>query len=134
MKIGDVAGGVNDSGYVQIKIDRKLYQAHRLVFTWMYGETPESHVDHINMIKNDNRLVNLRVATRSENFGNQRAYKSNKSGLKGVHWCNHRKKWVAQIQHNNKSHSLGGYDCPAAASFAYQIAADKLFGAHARPF
>ena len=75
---------------------------------------------------------NLRIACQSENNANSRIRKDNNSGLKGVCWLKRDKKWRATIGIDGKSRSFGNSDCPAAASFAYQIEADKAFGEFAR--
>jgi hypothetical protein len=95
------------------------------------GEWPADQVDHINGDKSDNRWCNLRAADNSQNHANIGLLSSNTSGLKGV--VRAKKKWGAQIGVNNQNVWLGNFDCPAAASFAYQIAADKAFGEFARP-
>lgn len=132
-KFGVVAGYKLASGHIRIKVVGKSYPAHRLAWLYMTGEHPPTeHVDHINLVRNDNRWSNLRLATSSENCANKRKLSINRSGWKGVNVS--RGKWRASIKHNGKYKHLGLYDCPAAASFAYQIAADRLFGAYSRAF
>jgi len=91
-----------------------------------------NEIDHINGDKADNRWSNLRAATRYQNIQNRGPHKDNAIGLKGVHFSGKEQKWIAQIHANGNSKRLGCFDCPAAASFAYQIAADKHHGAFAR--
>lgn len=79
-----IAGGMTVKGYLSIGVDRKSYLAHRLAFLYMTGEWPKEHVDHINEIKTDNRWINLRDCTRSENFKNTGPRKTSKTGVKGV--------------------------------------------------
>ena len=59
------AGTFND-GYIQIKIKQKIYQAHRLAWLYVYGEWPKGQIDHINGIRDDNRIENLRDVTNRE--------------------------------------------------------------------
>lgn len=132
-KRGDVAGS-RSTGYWRIEIDGRGYLAHRLAWFYKNGEWPENEIDHINMDRSDNRWCNLRHTTRSQNFANRKRHAHNKVGLKGVSVKTGTNKWMAQIRKNGRTQYLGQFDCPAAASFAYQIAADKLFGAHARAF
>lgn len=129
-KAGDVAGTIH-RGYCRIRIDGTSYLAHRLAWLHEHGAFPLGDLDHINGDRSDNRLSNLREATASQNLGNSKVSANNVMGLKGVH-----KKtdsvFVAQISINRKSVHLGYFSCPAAAHFAYQIAADQHFGEFAR--
>ena len=98
-KAGATAGALRPNGYVQVCVDYSMYRAHRLAWLYMTGEFPPDDVDHINGVRNDNRWVNLRAATRGENMQNQRGPRSNsKSGLLGVSWSKQGKKWIAQIK------------------------------------
>ena len=132
IKIGLPAGTLHYQGYLRIFIDGKLYAAHRLVWLYMTGEWPKEDTDHIDMNKTNNKWNNLREATRSENKGNGRKHKDNKSGLKGVSWHKGNKKWQAQIEINNKNISLGYYLTKEEAGLAYKNAAIKYFGQFAR--
>jgi len=125
---GNIAGHVNSKGYVSINIFGKQRKAHRLAILFTTGNWPKKDIDHINMNKADNRISNLREATRQENVANSNLRASNKSGIKGV-WSHRIKgKWVAGISTKH----IGVFDCPAAASFAYQIKAHELYGEFAR--
>jgi hypothetical protein len=129
------AGSFNKAlGYCTLFIDGKNVYAHRAAWLYMTGEWPQHQIDHANMNRADNRWCNLREATRSANHANKNKMPFNSSGLKGVGWHKQVGKWRARITIDGKENSLGLFDCPAAASFAYQIAADKAFGQHARPF
>ena len=128
VNIGDIAGCVSD-GYIQIQINKKLYKAHRLIWMFHNGDIETGlDVDHINRIKSDNRIENLRLATVSQNQSNVTKYKNNTSGYKGVSWDKRRKKWRAQINHNNKKIHIGYFDTPELAHAAYIAAAAKLQG------
>lgn len=110
VKKGKVAGCLNKAhGYVNIIIDREIYLAHRLAWLYMTGSFPESQIDHINHIRNDNRWVNLRDVTHVENQQNKNVQKNNSSGVAGVHWDKRSKKWWARIGVNGKIVSLGYY-------------------------
>ncbi len=134
MNIGDIAGGYTDRGYIKIKLLGRLWRAHHLAWLYMTGELPPSQLDHINGVKDDNRISNLRIANNTEQQGNQKLMKTNKTGLKGVCKSKAPGKWYARISVNWKNVHLGTFNCPAAASFAYQIAADNHFGKFARIF
>lgn len=120
IKSGDIAGGKHNRGYVCFKIHGKLYVAHRIVWIYVYGTLPKDQLDHINGIKSDNRLCNLREANNSENVRNQKLRKSNKSGFKGVSWNKRANKWVAQCRANGKVNFLGFFDSTELASKSYQ--------------
>ena len=124
VRIGSVAGTL-DSGYIRIKIQGRLYLAHRLAWLYTYREWPKDQIDHINMFKNDNRISNLREATRSENFANRRTYANSVSGLKGASWKKSRGKWQADITINGKSKYLGLFTTKQEAHAAYCKAADE---------
>ncbi len=75
------------------------------------GPIPEGmEIDHENHIRDDNRLVNLRLVDGNNNHKNMSLYKNNTSGCPGVRWYVGRKKWVATLTHNKKVISLGRYD------------------------
>lgn len=128
VKVGDFAGRLTSKGYVQISISRKLYLAHRLAFLYMGGTLPLEYVDHINSLKSDNRWLNLRNATRSENMKNRGKYSSNKSGFKGVSFCKSRGKYVATCCMAGKNIHLGRYATAELASEAYQAFASQHHG------
>jgi hypothetical protein len=126
-RAGSIAGTTNGNGYRQIGIGGRIYPAHRLAWCWTYGKWPIYDIDHINGVKDDNRLANLREATRSENMQNQRrAQSSNKSsGILGVHKTA-KQKWLAHIKLNKKLHYLGSFDTAEAACAAYTAAKQAL--------
>jgi len=92
-----------------------------------YGIQP-IEIDHINMVKDDNRISNLRECTRSQNNANRLTCKSNKSGAKGV--CRHKQtgKWMAKMTKDNKSIHLGLFENIEDAAQAYAEAAKKYHG------
>ena len=112
---GKIAGQITN-GYRRIMVNRVSYPAHRLGWILPYGKAPVADIDHINGIGTDNRLSNLREASRSQNMHNQKLSKANKSGFKGVHWDNGKRYWVAKIKLNGKSKHLGGFKTPEEAN------------------
>jgi len=98
---------------------------------WMRGYWPSEQVDHINLVRDDDRWENLREATRSQNFANQRVYASNKLGVKGVSLVKSGR-FIAQIQVGQKKMFLGRFDTIEDASRAYTAAAKDHFGEYAR--
>jgi hypothetical protein len=125
---GTSAGSVTRDGYLSIRLAGSRYQAHRLAWFYVYGKWPADQIDHINGIRDDNRIINLREATASLNGGNQRkAARSNRtSGFLGVSWSNDRGKWLAQIQSDRKTYNLGRYSTREAAYRAYLAAKRRL--------
>jgi hypothetical protein len=128
LHIGDVAGTINNREYRMININLRLYCSHRLAWFYVYKEWPKNQIDHINGIKDDNRISNLRLATNAENNRNKKITKSNTSGYKGVHWNKRKNKWDARIGLNKKRIRIGRFDCPKKAHEAYCEAAEKLHG------
>jgi hypothetical protein len=119
-KFGKRAGSLNNrTGYRQIKIDGKMYQEHRLVWWYVHGYFPLNSIDHINGIRSDNRISNLREATSAENCQNRGKYKSNSSGLVGVSFFKPTGKWKAQIQKDGNKIHLGYHNTQEQAYEAY---------------
>lgn len=118
--IGNVAGFLEKNGYLRIRINKKQYLAHRIVWIYFNGNIPEGmEIDHINCIKNDNKIQNLRLCTRSSNLQNQkRAPISNKStGLLGAHEVNG--KFRSEICIDGERHFLGYFNTAEDAHIAY---------------
>jgi hypothetical protein len=131
--VGDIAGWLNGGGYRQIQIDGRVYPAHCLAWLYQTNEWP-AEIDHINGDRADNRWCNFRLATHSQNMGNQKARSDTTSWFKGVYWDKRRSKWRAVISINGKRISLGSFDAdkPYLAYAAYALAARKHFGDFAR--
>ena len=107
------------SGYLDVQVHGRSYPAHRIVMLMCYGFYGEGlDVDHINHVRNDNRLVNLRFVTRGENQRNQSLSSKNTSGVTGVHFAKANKKYVAQIQVDRKVMHLGMFDTLEEAAAA----------------
>lgn len=118
--------------YRIINVDYSPIGAHRLAWLYMTGEWPTLEVDHIDRDGTNNRWSNLRLSTSSQNKFNRGMQANNAVGLKGVCWHPQSRKFRATISAHGKQKHLGLFDCPAAAHFAYIIAAEKMHGEFAR--
>lgn len=125
-KVGDLAGWHDPKGYLRIGTLGTNYLAHRLAWLYMHGEMPVE-IDHINGIKDDNRLSNLRSVNRKQNMENRRLRKDSSSGFCGANFHKATGRWRAQIRHNGKKLHLGYFDSAEEAAQAYHAAALKLF-------
>lgn len=123
---GREAGNKGNRGYRNIKIRGRLHVAHRIAWAIAHGEHVPAgmQIDHVNGVKDDNRLSNLRLATHRENHQNRARNKNNKSGFLGVSPING--KWRAQIMADGKKLALGCFDAPEAARDAYLAAKAEL--------
>ena len=131
-KAGQKAGHKRPDNYCAITINQRQYRAHRLAWLYVYGEWPRSELDHINGDPADNRIANLRLATRSANSANTRKKCSSRNALKGVSFEKRGGRYRAQIRIQGKNTYLGTYDTEEEAHAAYMAAAEKEFGAFAR--
>ncbi len=125
IKVGDVAGYSGQRGYLQVTLDRETRAAHRLAWAIATGAFPSGVIDHINGVKTDNRLCNLRDVSMSENQHNKkRAQRNNKSGFLGV--STYKTHWMASIKASGKIVRLGNFNSPEAAHQAYLKAKREL--------
>jgi hypothetical protein len=127
-KAGSRADFVRDSGYAFVAVDRKFVRAHRVVWALVNGQAPDCDIDHVNGVRSDNRIVNLRLASRSENISNARNAAVGVSGYRGVVWKQKAAKWAAQIKKDGKRFHLGLFEDPRAAHQAYVAASIELHG------
>ena len=99
------------SGYLDVQVHGRFYPVHRVVMLMCYGFYGEGlEVDHINHVRNDNRLVNLRFVTHGENMRNKSVSSKNTSGVTGVDFLKAKKKYRARITVDWKVIYLGNYD------------------------
>jgi hypothetical protein len=127
---GDNAGFIGkETGYRLIGLFGKTYQAHRVAWFYIYNEWPK-FIDHINHDRADNRMLNLREVTHSENLKNQKMRATNTSGITGVYWNKEKKKWDSKITVDYESISLGRFNDKFEAICARKSANNK-YGFHA---
>jgi hypothetical protein len=130
---GTKAGYVSKAGYVQISVDGKLYQAHRLAHLYVTGHWSVGLVDHTNGVAGDDGWGNLRPATQSQNLRNCKRRRDNTSGVKGVSYDKARDRWVAYIADGRGALvNLGRFHTLEEAAAARQRAADRHYGDFAR--
>lgn len=118
---------LNGNDYFRGHLLGRVYFAHKVAWAIYYGKWSNLEIDHINRDPLDNRIINLREATKSQNATNRGIRKDNKSGFKGVYFHRATKKWTSRIvkSTNGGQRSLGYFDTPEAAYEAYVEAAKK---------
>ena len=126
-KVGDIVGWMDDNGYLLVRVDGAIHKVHRLIFLMHYGWLPQE-VDHINGIRSDNRIDNLRPASKAENKQNAKLSRRNTSGVKGVSWCKRRNKWKAYICVKSKLLGLGHFEHIEDAKEAVKTARNEHHG------
>lgn len=113
-RTGCVAGTPHKDGYLAITVDGRKYLAHRLAWFHVYGRWPADETDHRNRVRSDNRIDNLREGTRSFNQQNRTPAATHP----GVDFHKGTGKWRARVGLNGRSHLVGYFEDPEAASAA----------------
>ena len=122
-RAGSRAGSLKSGGYRHLMLHGTRYEEHRLAWFYVHGVWPVGEVDHINRVKDDNRIANLREVTRSENQQNITLQSNNTSGYRGVIFSKRERRWIAQIGIHGKLKYLGSFNSPEVAYEAYKSAA-----------
>lgn len=122
LDVGSIAGVKNEEGYIILKVDGSAFKAHRLALAYVEGVFPSGQVDHVNGVKWDNRICNLRHADNGENQQNRKLLSKNTSGRTGVYLVAESGKWRAIISINKKRIDLGRFRTVEEASEAYLTA------------
>ena len=117
-----------NNGYKRGSVIGKPILAHVAAYAIYYGECP-NNIDHINGIRSDNKIKNLRSVTKRENSMNRSISANNTSGYTGVIWIKHIKKWQAKIKVHGKQISLGFFKDKTDAAAARKEAETK-YGFH----
>lgn len=117
------------NGYRYAYVGGRLQVAHRIIWAMHYGDPGDLDIDHIDGNKTNNKLVNLRVASRSQNNQNRRAAQSNNetSGVMGVHYDRSRKKWAASLNLNGEKVFFQRFETKEEAMAARKQAEEKYF-------
>lgn len=119
--VGTVLGYRNGRGHIHFSFFGKKYKAHRLAWLYTHGVWPTDQIDHINGVKDDNRISNLREVNNSHNQWNRHTINSS-SGYKGVFFDKRSRSWYAKF---SKTH-LGMFSTPESAARAYDAFVLKL--------
>jgi hypothetical protein len=110
----------NDRGYIQVHIGGRNYRVHQIAWLIHHKQWPLLDIDHINGIKSDNRICNLRIGSHALNCQNiVNPKKNNKSGYLGVSFSKVMNKYEACLRVNRKTMHLGHFDDPEEAHKAY---------------
>ncbi|MBT9571084.1 MAG: HNH endonuclease [Pseudomonas umsongensis] len=110
-RVGTRAGRVIHDGYREIRLLGGYYREHRVIYEILNGEIPDGMlIDHVNGIRTDNRIENLRLVDTLGNTRNNAKSAKNKTGHVGVSWCKAVGKWRAQIGVNNRQVWIGSFD------------------------
>jgi len=126
---GALAGFKNGDGYNCIEIDGTSYRSARIAWLYCHGEFPNGCIDHVNGIRDDDRLLNLRDVSHGENMRNRCISSNNTSGVMGVHWDKDRCKWRACISLNGKLIGPGRFKTKEEAASS-RMKAELKYGFH----
>jgi hypothetical protein len=123
---GKKAGWVDPHEYTLVRYKNKLVRAHNLVWLMFYGKWPDFEIDHSDNNPSNNRIENLRQASRAENCSNQKLQKRRLGKFKGVH--ENKTSYYVKIKKDGKQHNLGSYQNELEAAMIYNVWAEKMFG------
>lgn len=128
---GSVVGCLRNNGYLQTCVDYKQMLNHRIIFALHHGYIPR-FVDHVDGNKLNNKIENLREATKVQNGWNSKAPKTNTSGVKGVDWSVVSNKWRARCRVSGVVKHIGLFDTIEQAKNAVENYRNNNHGEFAR--
>lgn len=120
--IGEIAGGKDGRGYLSVRINKKAYKIHRLIWFIEYGTWPKM-IDHIDGDPSNNFILNLRASDDTKNQHNRKSHRKGK--LVGAHWNKRNQVWTSSIRINKKPVFLGRFDSEIKAHKAYMKAHEQ---------
>lgn len=127
--LGRRAGYKTADGYRRVKLLRKQFSEHRVIWEMFNGPIPKGYfLDHKNKVRDCNILENLRLATSADNSANMGLMNTNSSGFKGVSFNKSMNKFEARIIRNKTRFRLGYFSTAEEASAAYEAKAKELAG------
>lgn len=126
--IGSRASQYVGNGYLRVAVFGKRYMAHRLAWFYVHGVWPAEELDHVNRDQADNRIANLRQATRSQNAAYARCRKDSISGFKGVGFNKRDMNYFAYYSLNKIYHRVGTFASAEKAAAAREIAIAAVRG------
>ncbi|MCO9872104.1 HNH endonuclease [Salmonella enterica subsp. enterica serovar Reading] len=130
VKSGSQAGCKHPYGYMHVRYKGRNYKVHRAIWEMHYGAIPDGMtIDHINHVRDDNRIDNLRVVSMHENNKNASKRNDNTTGVTGVYWRKDRSEWQAKIYTDGKQVHIGYFNDFQSAVNA-RLSAEKKFGFH----
>lgn len=119
-------------GYRSGNIFGRVYLAHRVIFAIYHGAWPARHIDHIDSVRDNNRISNLREASDAENSRNCSSEAGSSSRYLGVSFYKRDRNWEANIRIDGKQVHLGRYSCECEAARVRDVAALAHHGAYAK--
>lgn len=131
LRNGIPAGSVSKFGYIRVAVGNGAsggrVMAHRLAWRIYYGAWPNGEIDHIDHVRSNNKIRNLRLATTSQNVSYQKRTKANRSGVKGVCFDITNGLWAVSVQANKRRHVWRTHN-PISAAVAAPLIRRALHG------
>lgn len=131
---GKEAGAPNGTGHLRITLFGERIVAHWVVWAMHHNSWHDQslEIDHENLDGTDNRISNLRLATRAQNGHNKNPPSNNISGRKGVSWHKRGAKWQVKLGFNGEQYYLGLFSSFEEAVIVRNEAAERMAGRFSR--